>query len=63
MNSIYVGSSCVLKHPTIENCLLDELDKIKRECEKLALSLKNTSDNSPRTPHNFIIHRPKTTSF
>lgn len=53
MNSIYVGSSCVLKHPTIENCLLDELVKTKMECEKLALKLKNTPSKSPRTPHHF----------
>ena len=53
MNSIYVGSSCVLKNPTIENCLLDELVKTKMECEKLALMLNNTPSNSPRTPHYF----------
>lgn len=59
MNSIRVGSSCILKHPTIENCLLDEVDKIKRECEKLALMLNNPSSNSPRTPHYFSHSRRK----
>lgn len=53
MSSIYVGSSRVLKHPTLENCLSDELVKIKMECEKLAMMLNNTSSNSPRTPHYF----------
>ena len=53
MHSIYVGSSCVLRHPTLENCLLDELVKTKMECEKLALMLNNTPSNSLRTHHYF----------